>query len=92
MYSIVRWRWNYKTSWFDERLKWPKECQIEGKTSTEFVKSEFLNILWNAVVIANDAGGGSKEQVCKNTIQISQVNISMGLSVFITSKSVTNAM
>ena len=51
-----------------------------------------MNILWNAVDIANDAGGGSKEQVCENTIQISQVNISMGLSVFITSKSVTNAM
>ena len=60
-------------------MKWPKECQIEGKTSTDFVKSAFLNILWNAVDIANDAGSGSKKQVCQSTIQISQVDISTGI-------------
>ena len=52
VYPIFRWKWNVKTSWIDERLKWPKECQIEGKTSTDFVNSKFLDVLWNAADIA----------------------------------------
>ena len=54
-------------------MKWPKECQIEGKTSTDFVNSKFLDVLWNAADIARDAGSGGKDQVCQNTIQITQV-------------------
>ena len=70
-----RWRWNYKTSWIDERLRWPSECQIEGKTN-DFVKSAVLNYLWNAVDFMSDVGGDSKKQNCQNTIQITQVQCS----------------
>ena len=73
VYPNLRWKWNVKTPWIDERLKWPKECQIEGKTSTDFVNSKFLDVLWNAADIARDAGSGGKDQVCQNTIQITQV-------------------
>ena len=70
-----RWRWNYKTSWIDERLRWPSGCQIEGKTN-DFVKSAVLNYLWNAVDFMSDVGGDSKKQNCQNTIQITQVQCS----------------
>ena len=69
----IRWRWNYVTSWIEDRLKWPIECQIKGQTSTDFVKSELLNSLWNAVDFIQDAAGGRKKQSCQNTIQINQV-------------------
>ena len=72
----LRWKWSWKTSWIDERLKWPVECQIKGKTSTDFVKSKLLKKLWNAVDFIRDAGGGpGKKQDCLSTIQISQVSL-----------------
>jgi len=68
----IRWRWHYMTSWLDERLKWPEECQLKGKATNDFVKSDLLNHLWNAVDFISDAGGGRKKQDCQNTIQITQ--------------------
>ena len=65
------------TSWLDERLKWPEECQLKGKATNDFVKSDLLNHLWNAVDFISDAGGGRKKQDCQNTIQITQVSTSL---------------
>ena len=69
----VLWDWKYKTSWVDERLKWPKECLIENQTTTDFVKSELLDVLWNPLEFLKDSDEGAGKLVCKNTLQITQV-------------------
>ena len=74
IHTYVRWRWNYQTSWLDERLKWPTECQIKGKAN-DFLKTEILNYLWNAADFMSDVGGDTKDLVCQKTFQITQVKI-----------------
>ena len=64
-------------------MKWPAECQIEGKATNDFVKSELLNHLWNAVDFISDAGGGRKKQDCQNTIQITQVQSDKKIASFL---------
>ena len=69
----IRWEWKYKMIWLDKRLKWPEECHFEGRTITDFVKSELLEVLWNPVEFLKDSDEASGELICQKILQITQV-------------------
>ena len=67
------WRYEYKTLWTDERLKWPKNCLKEEKDIPDIVKSELLDdILWSPITYLADLAN-TKKPTCQNTIKIFQV-------------------
>ena len=60
------------TTWKDERLKWPSECQKEEKGPPDFVESELLDLLWNGLKVLSDVAN-TEPVKCQKTFQIKQV-------------------
>ena len=67
------WRFKYESTWKDERLKWPTECQQEEKGIPDYVESELLDILWNPINAMSDVAE-IKQPTCQQTLRIRQVN------------------
>ena len=68
------WSYKLKFSWYDHRIKWPEECQIEAnQTKLHPIRSDMLNYLWNPVSIFQEVTSPAKPQMEK-TITLSKVN------------------
>jgi hypothetical protein len=68
------WSYKLKFSWYDRRIKWPEECQIEAnQTKLHPIRSDMLNYLWNPVSIFREVTSPAKPHM-ENTITISKVN------------------
>ena len=60
--------------WYDHRLKWPAECLNETlEKIPNFVKSEWMNVLWNPISVLENIGSADKPKYEK-TIRIGQVS------------------
>ena len=66
------WRNAWRTTWKDERLKWPSECQKEEKGPPDFVESEKLELLWNGVKVLSHVANTDPPK-CQKTFRINQV-------------------
>ena len=66
------WRNIWRTTWKEERLKWPSECQKEENGPPDFVESELLDLLWNGLKVLSDVTNTDPPK-CQKTFQISQV-------------------
>ena len=69
------WRFRTQFTWYDERLKWPIECQKSVEGDTDFVKSELLDLLWNPTSVLQDITG-TFDPKYQNTIYINQASAS----------------
>ena len=67
------WRFRTQFTWYDERLKWPIECQKSVEGDTDFVKSELLDLLWNPTSVLQDITG-TFDPKYQNTIYINQAS------------------
>jgi len=65
------WRFRTQFTWYDERLKWPIECQKGVEGDTDFVKSALLDLLWNPTSVLQDITG-TFDPKYQNTIYINQ--------------------
>ena len=68
-YGVFTSEW--RTTWIDERLKWPTECQKEEKEPPDFVESELLYLLWNGLKVVTDLAN-TEQAKCHKTFQIKQ--------------------
>ena len=67
------WRFRTQFTWYDERLKWPIECQKGVEGDTDFVKSALLDLLWNPTSVLQDITG-TFDPKYQNTIYINQAS------------------
>ena len=67
------WRFRTQFTWYDERLKWPIECQTGVEGDTDFVKSALLDLLWNPTTVLQDITG-TFDPKYQNTIYINQAS------------------
>ena len=68
-YGVFTSEW--RTTWKDERLKWPTECQKEENGPPDFVESELLYLLWNGLKVVTDLAN-TEQAKCHKTFQIKQ--------------------
>ena len=77
------WRFRTQFTWYDERLKWPIECQTGVEGDTDFVKSALLDLLWNPTTVLQDITG-TFDPKYQNTIYINQASALQRLQLTVT--------
>ena len=66
---------NFNVHDFNHRLQWPTECRDKEKEkhTPNFVKSEWMNFLWNPISVLENIGSADKPNYEK-TIRIGQAS------------------
>ena len=65
---------------FNDRLEWPTECRDKEKEkhTPNFVKSEWMNFLWNPISVLENIGSADKPNYEK-TIRIGQASVHVNI-------------
>ena len=77
-YSV--WEYKSKMSWYDYRLKWPKECQLNLSQNMNIIRSDILKYIWNPIAVFQEIANVA-EPVYEKTMAIGEVRIALSAAI-----------